>query len=152
MAELQAVSAAFDVARVALNACLFLKKIKDADKTAAEVYERVSRLKQVLDGVRNVLKKREEKALTPQDAADFESEERIRQCITASRMILREVERKVGGFDKNASGPMILDRVKIALRQPSIVKLQTDLEARISALQTELSILQLLVRHSRSPT
>ena len=143
MAELQTVSAAFDVARLAWAACVFLKKVKDADKTAEEVHERVLRLKQVLDGVRGLLETREEKGVAPHDRADVESEERIRKCIQASRSILLEVEKKVGGFDSSASGTALIDKVKIALRQPSIKKLQTDLEARISALQTELSILQL---------
>ena len=124
---------------------MFLKKIKDADKTAAEVHERVSRLKQVLDGVRVVLERREETGIAHCDKSNNKGEERIRKCIHASRLILRQVENEVGGFDNNASGEekALSDKVKIALRQPTIVKLQIDLEARVSALQTELSILQL---------
>ena len=143
MAEFQTISAAFDVARLAWSACIFLRKVKNADEIAAEVHERVSRLKQVLDGVRVVLETREERGIASHDGADIKSEERIRKCIRASAVILRDVERKVGGFDSQASGTAIVDKVKIALRQPAIIKLQTDLEARISALQTELSILQL---------
>lgn len=143
MAEVQVVSAAFDLAKLAWSFCVFLRKVKDADRTAAEVHERVLRLKHALDGVRVVLEIREEKGVAPHDRADVESEERIRKCILASWCILVEVEKKVGGFNSNASGTALVDRVKIALRQPAIVKLQTDLEARISALQTELSILQL---------
>ena len=39
-AEIQTISAAFDIARLAWEACVFLKKVKNADRTAAEVYER----------------------------------------------------------------------------------------------------------------
>ena len=144
MAELQTISAAFDVARLALAACVFLKKVKDADKIADEVYKRVVQLKDVLDGVRSVLETREEKGVAPHDSADIQSEERINECIRASGKILRQVERQVGGFNRNkTSGTALIDKVKIAFRSSGIVKLQTSLEARISALQTELSLLQL---------
>lgn len=143
MAEIQTISAAFDVARLAWTACVFLKKVKHADRLTAEVYERATRLNEVLNGLTHALQAREQKGVAPQDNADLESAKRIRRCILASGIILREVEKKVGGFDNAASGTTLVDKVKIALRHPGIVRLQTDLDARVQALQTELSILQL---------
>ena len=78
-----------------------------------------------------------------QDDTHNESVKRIRQCIEASGKILRKVDLKVGGFENVASGTAFIDRVKIAFRHPGIARLQTDLDARVQALQTELSILQL---------
>jgi ankyrin repeat protein len=143
MAEIQTISAAFDIARLAWEACVFLKKVKDADRTVAEVYERSTRLNQVLNGLALALQTREEKGLAPQDDTHNESVKRIRQCIDASGKILRKVDLKVGGFENVASGTAFIDRVKIAFRHPGIARLQTDLDARVQALQTELSILQL---------
>ena len=142
-AELQTISAAFDVARLAWTACVFLKKVKNADRLSAEVYERATRLNQVLNGLTLALQSREQKGIAPHNNADLESAKRIRRCILASGIILREVEKKVGGFSNAASGTSLADKVKIALRHPGIVRLQTDLDARVQALQTELSILQL---------
>ena len=143
MAEIQTISAAFDIARLAWEACVFLKKVKHADRTVAEVYERSTRLNQVLNGLALALQTREEKNLALQDDTHNESVKRIRQCIDASGKILRKVDLKVGGFENVASGTAFIDRVKIAFRHPGIARLQTDLDARVQALQTELSILQL---------
>ena len=143
--EIQTITAAFEIARLTWKACVFLKRVKDADRALAEIYERATRLDQVLNGLTLALTSREQKGLAPRSTSDLESAERIRRCILASGKILREVERKVGGFENESASDNIalLERVKIACRHPGIVRLQTDLDARVQALQTELSILQL---------
>lgn len=143
MAELQTVAAAFDAARLAWSACIFLKKVKDAAKMAVELHERVESLHQVLDGIGRVLKKRKGKSVGPYDTADVHIEDNIHACITASRTILANIESKVGGFHTKIAGTALVEKVRLAVRQPGIIKLQTDLEARTSALQTYLSLLQL---------
>lgn len=142
--EVQTVSAVFDLLKLAVAAGKFLKKVKDADKIAGEVHERVERLTQVLDGVRAVILKRRQAGASSTFDDDTAVESRINQSARACYELLRDLEQKVGGFEKQATSfSALVERVKIALRQPIIVKRQTDLEARISILQTELVVLQL---------
>jgi hypothetical protein len=143
MAELQVIAAAGEITKLALHAIVFLNKVRTADKIANEVHERTSRLKRVVENIKNVLEVREEKGVAPHDGADDQTVENIRECIEASGTVLRQVEAKVGSFSTNASGAALLDRFKLACKHSGIKKFQLDLEARISALQADLSLLQL---------
>lgn len=145
MEELQGIAAAVDVARLAWEGCKFFRKVQKADRIVAEVYERTSRLQKVLENVKLVLQAREERGVATRTAVEIQTEQNINDCVRACRAGLLEVRKKVGGFDLRDPSPALLDRVKVALRHPSVSSLQTDLEARVNALEADLLIIQLFV-------
>ena len=57
MAELQTIEAALGVAKLAIQACSFLKRIKDADETIRQVHARLDRLGDVIQDVGRALKR-----------------------------------------------------------------------------------------------
>lgn len=144
---LQTVAAVGELMKAAKGAVVFLHKVRNADKVAAEVYDRVERLAQVLEGVKSVLEDREERGGSPKSPRCESVEERIRRSVAACKTFLDELEKKVGGYDieriNKTSTDQLLLRFRIAIKKPSIAKRQVDLEARISQLQTDLVVLQL---------
>lgn len=143
MAELQTVGAAFDLAKLAWEGCKFLRKVKNADAIVGEAYERTLRLKKVLENVRLVLEAREERGVASNSAVEIQTAANIDHCVHAAREILLDVENRVGGFGQQGSTASLGERVKVAFRHPGVCRLQTDLEARVSALSADLAILQL---------
>ncbi|WPH00121.1 Hypothetical protein R9X50_00294400 [Acrodontium crateriforme] len=144
MAELQTVAAVFDVLKLAWTAGLFLKKVKDADKIAIELHDRVDRLTQVLESVRAVLQERQRLGVSSSSPDGQSVALRIGGSIKSCNSFLTALEKKVDGFDTTkVSIKTLVDRFKIALKHPAIAKRQNDLEARISVLQTDLVVLQL---------
>ncbi|KAK3116170.1 hypothetical protein LTR53_003719, partial [Teratosphaeriaceae sp. CCFEE 6253] len=143
-AELQTVSAVFDLLKLAWSAGLFLKKVSEADSIALEVHERVERLSDVLEGVRAVLQRsRHAGASLPADDNDL-VEAKVYDSLKACSKCLKNLEQRLEGFS-NSNGTVreLVGRFRTAWRHPSIVKGQNDLEARISILQTNLVVLQL---------
>ncbi|KAK4635678.1 Putative ankyrin repeat protein [Fulvia fulva] len=142
MAELQTIAAVFDLLKVSYEAGRFLKKVKDADKIAAEISDRIERLESVLKSVEAVLKARDDHAVSSGD--DAQVAERIKRSVLACTKTLKDLRTKLGGFDAAASRDRdLIERVKIAFRQPSINRINTELEARVQTLSTDLSVLQL---------
>ena len=117
-----------------------------ADKVVVDVLDNIDRLRQVLEGVEIVLKGREQKGVASKDDNDIQAQKRIQNCSAACILLLNDLNSRVGVFDLDARGlslPNLLKRVKIAIGQPRILRIQSDLEARVSSLQTELSLLHL---------
>ncbi|KAK4560642.1 hypothetical protein LTR86_005220 [Recurvomyces mirabilis] len=140
----QTVSAVFDLLKLAYKAGVFLKKVSEADAIAKEVYERTERLSHVLEGVRAILQRRSENGPTTSEDGDSAVAERIAESVKGCSTFLHNLESRVAGFDTNGNSVRTLvHRFKVACRHPSIAKRQTDLEARISILQTDLVVLQL---------
>ena len=144
MAELQTITAVFDLLKLAWRAGVFLRRVRNADGVANEVCDRVDRLRSVLDGVRIVLERRhnnnERSSKTGRDSIEC----RICDSVLACHEFLSDLESKVGDFDTaTAPTPTLVDRFRLACRHSSIARRQTDLDARINILQTELVILQL---------
>ncbi|TKA83515.1 hypothetical protein B0A55_00497 [Friedmanniomyces simplex] len=144
MSELQTVAAVFDLLKLAWNAGLFLKKVSQADNIAAEVLERVQRLSDVLEGVRAVLQRRRKNGVPLTSDGEHSVEAKISESLKACTRFLQNLEQRLGGFDaSNGAAKILVTRFKLAWKHPSIAKGQTDLEARISILQTNLVVLQL---------
>lgn len=144
MAELQTVAAVFDLLKVTYEAGKFLKKVKDADKIAYELSERIKRLENVLQGVQAVLKDRDEHEISSGNdvQAGAQVATTIRGSVLACTRTVRQLQDRVGGFD-NQVKRTILERWKIALHHTSISRINDELEARVSVLSTELAVLQL---------
>ena len=144
--ELQTVSAAFDLAKLAIRAGYFLGRVYNASQAAREVCDRIKQLEHVLDGVDDVLT-----PLAGQDGNLPENYPKIKKrlytSIKACRTILERIERKVGGFDngdqhRSLTTESILARVKFAFRQPGLVsQLEHEMEARTGIIQTDLLML-----------
>ncbi|KAK5130897.1 hypothetical protein LTR08_001560 [Meristemomyces frigidus] len=144
MAELQTIAAVFDLLKLAWAAGVFLRKVKNADGVANEVYDRVDKLSSVLEGVRVVLQRRHEHLEKSSTTRSDAVEGRICNSVIACHSLLNDLQSKVGGFDtETGSTPTLVARFKVAFRNSSIARRQTDLDARISILQTELVVLQL---------
>ena len=147
--ELQTVSAVFDLLKLAQKAGQFLQRVRDADEVAAKVLELVQRLTKVLDGVHAALVKRDESGI-PTASPDSNTIERsIRESVQACTRHLQTLQDHVGGFDSDETlSPSLLQRFKIACRRSGILRRQTELEAQISMLQTELVVLHLYAYRS----
>ncbi|KAK0286102.1 hypothetical protein LTR91_002671 [Friedmanniomyces endolithicus] len=142
--ELQTIAAVFDLLKLAWSAGVFLKKVSDADSIALEALERIERLSDVLEGVRAVLQRRRGASLSLTGDGEGSVEAKIDVCIRACTQFLQNLELRLGGFNaSNGRTKTLVTRFKLAWRHPSISKGQTDLEARISILQTNLVVLQL---------
>jgi ankyrin repeat protein len=142
---LQTVAAVLDLLRVAYEATVFLKKVKDADKIAAEIGERIARLSSVLEGVQAVLKHRDDAETTTQGQDAEAVAVRIRASIASCADTLQELSSKIGGFKPRQESDSItlFERVRIAFRHPSVNRINGELEARIQTLATDLTVLQL---------
>ncbi|KXT03948.1 hypothetical protein AC578_9311 [Pseudocercospora eumusae] len=143
MAELQTVAAVLDLLKVAYQAGVFLKKVKDADKIAFDLNERIKRLRGVLIGVQEVLEHRDEHEVSTQ-GNDAEVAARIDETVRSCRRTLEELQTKLGCSSKEQqnAGRSLLDSIKLALRHPSISRISNELEARIQILTTDLAVLQ----------
>ena len=134
----------FDLLKLAWSAGVFLKKVSDADSIALEALERIERLSDVLEGVRAVLQRRRGASLPLTGDGEGPVEAKIDVSIRACTQFLQNLELRLGGFNaSNGRTKTLVTRFKLAWRHPSISKGQTDLEARISILQTNLVVLQL---------
>ncbi|KAF2172427.1 hypothetical protein M409DRAFT_63116 [Zasmidium cellare ATCC 36951] len=144
MAELQTVAAVFDLLKVTYEAGKFLKKVKDADKIAFELWERMTRLDSVLNSVKAVLQDRDDHDASSGSHAQVSAQvaETIRGSVQACTRTVNQLQQRVGGFD-NQVKRSVLDKWRIALRQPSITRINDELEARVHVLSTELAVLQL---------
>ncbi|KAK4507914.1 hypothetical protein PRZ48_001649 [Zasmidium cellare] len=144
MAELQTVAAVFDLLKVTYEAGKFLKKVKDADKIAFELWERITRLDSVLNSVKAVLQDRDDHDVSSGSHAQVSAQvaETIRGSVQACTRSVNQLQQRVGGFD-NQVKRSVLDKWRIALRQPSITRINDELEARVHVLSTELAVLQL---------
>ncbi|KAK5691485.1 hypothetical protein LTR97_011478 [Elasticomyces elasticus] len=143
-AELQTVSAVFDLLKLAWSAGLFLKKVSEADNIALEVRERVERLRHVTEGVNAVLQRREEAGVPLTSEGDVSVEAKINESLRACITFLQNLEQRIEGFNvSDVPLKVLVNRFKIAWRHKSISQRQSDLEARISILQTNLVVLQL---------
>ena len=140
MAELQTIAAVFDLLKVSYECGKFLKKIKDAEKIAAEIGDRIERLESVLKSVEAVLKARDDHEVSSGD--DVEVAERIKRSVLACTKTLKDLRAKLGGFDSSGNRDVV-ERVKVAFRHPSINRINTELEARVQTLSTDLTVLQL---------
>lgn len=145
MAELQTIAAVFDLLKLSWRAGVFLKKVKDADGIAGEVYDRIDRLSSVLEGVRSVLQSRTAAGNAPSATEASSVVLRIDDSLKGCSTILHTLEQRLDGFgDAGSPVTTLVGRFTIAFKAPSISKRQADLEARISILQTNLVVLQLL--------
>ncbi|KAK3667189.1 hypothetical protein LTR22_002054 [Elasticomyces elasticus] len=143
-AELQTVSAVFDLLKLAWSAGLFLKKVSEADNIALEVRERVERLRHVTQGVNAVLQRRQKAGVPLTSEGDGSVEAKINESLRACIDFLQNLEKRIEGFDvSDVPLKVLVNRFKIAWRHKSISQRQSDLEARISILQTNLVVLQL---------
>ncbi|KAK5735835.1 hypothetical protein LTR17_007847 [Elasticomyces elasticus] len=143
-AELQTVSAVFDLLKLAWSAGLFLKKVSEADSIALEVRERVERLRHVTEGVNAVLQRRQNAGVPLTSEGDGSVEAKINESLRACINFLQNLGERIQGFDvSDVPLKVLVERFKIAWRHKSISQRQSDLEARISILQTNLVVLQL---------
>lgn len=144
MAELQTVAAVFDLLKLTYEAGKFLKKVKDADKIAFELWERITRLDAVLNSVKAVLQDREDHDVSSGSQAQVSAQvaDTIRDNIQACTRTVNQLQQRVGGFD-NQVKRSVVDKWRIALRQTSITRINDELEARVTVLSTELAVLQL---------
>ncbi|GAB7363600.1 hypothetical protein MBLNU230_g4171t1 [Neophaeotheca triangularis] len=142
---LQTADAAIGVATLAVEAVRFLNRVKNADKTALEISNRVQQLADVLRTVNNAIHSRYSNkwAETP-DGGSEEVVRQVQSSIEACNLILVDIRNKVGGYDgKNPEQtPSLIERLRIVFRHPSIARAQGDIEAHISLLQTSLGLLQ----------
>ena len=142
MAELQTLTAVTALIKLTWTAGEFLAKVKNADGLAREVCDRVERLRGVLESVHVVLKRRYEHGVATSMTSGDPVEGRICDSVVACHHFLSTLQSEVGSFE-TGSAPKLVDRFRLACRHSSITRRQTDLEARISILQTELVVLQL---------
>lgn len=142
MAELQTVAAVFDLLKLTYEAGKFLKKVKDADKIAFELWERITRLDAVLHSVKAVLQDRDDHDVSSGSHAPVDAQvaETIRDNIQACTRTVNQLQQRIGGFADQRS---VVDKWRIALRQTSITRINDELEARVQVLSTQLAVLQL---------
>jgi ankyrin repeat protein len=153
MAELQTIAAVFDLLAIAYKTGLFLKRVKDADKIAVEIDDRLKRLASVLEGVESVLQSRDATVGPSTQASDAAVARRIGDSINACSTTLKELEAKLGKLPDLANARIrtsseFVERVKKALHQPTIQRINAELEARVQALSTDLAVLQLFDQSS----
>lgn len=144
MAELQTIAAVFDLLKVTWEAGKFLKRASDADRTALEIHERVTRLENVLEGIKAILKTRDDDGASP--GSDEQVVKRIHEAVLSCQKPLAKLWCKAGmakSSPQEDRSKTPWERVKIAWSSSSINRLNSELEARIHILSTDLTVLQL---------
>ncbi|KJX99174.1 hypothetical protein TI39_contig370g00003 [Zymoseptoria brevis] len=158
MAELQTIAAVCDLIKVAYYAGVFLKRVKDADKIAVETGDRLRRLAGVLRGVQSVLESRELEVVDDAASAtnDAAVARRIDESVKACTKTLEDLQAKIRRLEstdlRTTAWRVFLERVKGALRNPTITRINTELEARIQSLSTDLAVLQLFEQSKTNAT
>ncbi|EME48736.1 hypothetical protein DOTSEDRAFT_76280 [Dothistroma septosporum NZE10] len=126
MAELQTIAAMFDLLKISDEVGKFLEKVKDAGKIANELGDRA----------------RDTDDHDETTGGDVQVAQRIKRSVLACSKTLEDLRTKLGGFDVAASRDLV-NRARVAFRQPSINRIENELEARVQALSTDLAVLQL---------
>lgn len=147
MAELQTVTAALNITRLACQTCIFLRDVHNADVLASRLYKNTQRIHRLAQDVATALRR---KAAQRRAHRPLPGEARIALNIKASldtiEQILLKIERKFKGLNPNlessASG-RTYSRILLILKHPAIERHESELEIQIQALHTSLGALQL---------
>lgn len=148
MAELQTISAAFELAKLAKGICVFLNKIRNADKIIRDASEKIEKASRVLDDVGEVLRSRQPPPDSESSVKQAQVIKRINDSVRECRDKLERIQACLGAteeHDRPNLTALLVDKVRVAFKQSSLSKLHNELEAHINILQTSLIIIQLLV-------
>lgn len=146
-AELQTLTAAITVARLAWHTWVFFKDVKEADSTARALYQKTRQLHGTLQDVGAALRRRKDQRTGYRPLrSEAQIELNISGSIEASRHILLKIHRKLKVFDEKEKlswSTKTLAQVQLTLKQAAVARHEHDLDIQIQALQTSLGALQL---------
>lgn len=146
-AELQTITAALTVAKLAWHTCVFIKNVKDADGTAKKLYQKTRQLHRILHDVEAALRRRKDHRIwNPALPHENQIEWNINASLEASRRILLKIDKKLqvlNGGEQLSFTNRTVAQVRLTLKQAAITRHERDLDIQIQALQTSLGALQL---------